>query len=116
MQIERRKFIRFDVPLDMEFKPLKDRSEYLPGITINFSREGFCFETESRDLRMNEVLELKVKLPNKDMFTPVVGEIVWKKQLKDKYLAGIQLEDMDKEAKSEILDHAYNIWLEKTRH
>ncbi|MDH4027583.1 MAG: PilZ domain-containing protein [Nitrospirota bacterium] len=115
MLTERRKYIRFDIPLDMEFKLLNGPAEYYPGMTVNFSREGFCFETDKPDLKLNEILELKVKHPAKEMYVPIVGEIVWKKQTSTKHVAGIHFEDIDREAKSEILDHAYNIWLEKSR-
>jgi hypothetical protein len=58
-------------------------------------------------------MELQVKHPCKDFFVPASGNIVWKQQLgDDKWLLGLDILDMDKEAKSEILDFAYDIWLE----
>ncbi len=109
---ERRKFIRFSIPLAMEFKLLSASDAYYPGRTINFSREGFCFETDIPHLKLNEVLDLNIKHPDNESYIPVQGEIVWLEQANNKHFAGIQLKEMDKIAKSEILDRAYAIWVE----
>jgi hypothetical protein len=112
MSIERRKFIRFEVPLDVTFKHA-DSAHYSSGITKNFSRYGCCIESVRTDLLLNDNLELQVKHPHKDILVPVSGIIVWKQQLSDdKCLLGVDILDMNKEAKSEILDFAYDIWLE----
>jgi c-di-GMP-binding flagellar brake protein YcgR len=113
MSIERRKFIRFEIPLDVIFKPSDNSSSYSSGITKNFSRSGCCIESGSTDLSLSDNMDLQVKHPCKDFFVPASGNIVWKQQLgDDKWLLGLDILDMDKEAKSEILDSAYDIWLE----
>ena len=113
MSIERRKFIRFEVPLDVTFKHLDDSTHYSFGITKNFSRYGCCIESVRTDLSLNDNMELQVKHPHKDIFVRAAGIIVWKQQLgDDKCLLGVDIHDMNKEAKSEILDFAYDIWLE----
>ena len=116
MMHERRKFIRFNVPLDVEFRPLEDTADYSPGTTTNFSREGFCFETLDPHLKLNQILELNIKHPFNQSFVPAQGEIVWMEQAKDKRYAGVLLKEIDKAAKSEILDYAYDIWLEDIQH
>ena len=115
MDSERRKFKRFNIPLNVEFKSGRETREYSSGTIINFSRDGFCFESEDVDLKLEGSIELKVKHPYKDIFIPVTGDIVWNEHLETKYLAGIKVAEMDKEAKSEILEYAYDIWLEKKR-
>lgn len=113
MSIERRKFIRFEIPLDVIFKPSDNSASYSSGITKNFSRSGCCIESGSAHLSLSDNLELKVKHPSKDVFVTASGNIVWKQQLgDDKWLLGLDILDMDKAAKSEILDFAYDIWLE----
>jgi c-di-GMP-binding flagellar brake protein YcgR len=113
MSIERRKFIRFEIPLDVIFKPSDNSATYSSGITKNFSRSGCCIESGSTDLSLTDNMDLQVKHPSKDFFVPASGTIVWKQQLgDDKWLLGLDILDIDKEAKSEILDFAYDIWLE----
>jgi hypothetical protein len=115
MPDERRDFNRFDVSLDVSFKPTKGSDEYFAGVTKNFSRKGLCFESESFDLELNSPMELKVKLPDQDTFVPVMGKVAWKRPVEDKYLVGIEVKEIDMEAKSRILNHAYDIWVEKNR-
>lgn len=115
MVFERRRFKRFDVPLDVKFKLFENPSEYLSGITKNFSREGLCFESPDIDPELFKPVELKVKLPNRDTFTHVLGDLVWKEQLKNTCLAGIKFRVIEKECKSEILDFAYDLWVAKNQ-
>jgi len=113
MSIERRKFIRFEVPLDVTLKNSDSNAHYSFGIIKNFSRYGCCIESVKTDLSLNDNLELQVKHPHKDVLVPASGIIVWKQQLSnDKCLLGIDIRDMNKEAKSEIMDFAYDIWVE----
>lgn len=112
MSIERRKFIRFDIPLDVIFKS-SGEAPYSNGITKNFSRYGCCIESKSTDLTLRDNLELQVKHPRKDIFIPASANIVWKQQVaNDNLLLGVTFLEIDKEAKSEILDFAYDMWLE----
>lgn len=104
MTNEKRKFTRFDIPVIIQFKPAKESSEYSWGLTKNLSCEGFSFEALNLDFEPEETLELKLKFPQRGTFISVLGDIVWKRQVSDKYWAGIKLKDMDKEAKSEFLE------------
>ena len=111
---DRRKSLRFNIPLHVKFKPSKEPLEkYALGTTINFSRRGFCFETQDIFLEPEETFELKVMLPLENAFVPVIGEIAWKKQAATKCMVGIKLIEMNKEAKWEILDYGYMLWLSK---
>ncbi len=115
MSKERRRFIRYDIPLDIEFKLLDDTSEYSSGVTTNFSRSGICFETSHNTAHLNEVFNFKIRVPDSDEFTSAVGDLVWKQDLDNKYLYGAKLMSMETDAKSVILENAYNIWLDKMR-
>jgi c-di-GMP-binding flagellar brake protein YcgR len=111
MSIERRKFIRFEIPLDVIFKP-SEEAPYSAGIIRNFSRYGCCIESQCTASDGWDKMELQVKHPGKNILVSASGNIVWKRQLgNDKWLLGVDIIDMDKEAKSEILDFAYDIWL-----
>lgn len=112
MYEEKRKFMRFDIPLDVIFKPSTDSDFHTKGTTVNFSRSGLCFQAEKLDFRPNDSIELKVRLPKKDDYISVTGSLAWKEQLDDSScLAGIKFREIDNEAKSVILDYAYETWL-----
>jgi len=91
---EKRRFARFDIPLILEFEPTK--GNYSQGLTRNFSYEGFSFESQDSDFAAKENLEFKLKFPQEGTFVSVLGDVVWKKQVKDKCLAGVRLREMDK--------------------
>ena len=115
MMSERRKFMRFDVSLDVAFKISNGSEKYFTGVTKNFSRNGLCFESDMFGPALKTPMELSVKLPGQDKFVSVSGNVAWEEQFKDKCWIGIELEEMNKEAKSRILDYAYDLWVEENK-
>ena len=115
MMSERRKFRRFDVSLDVAFKVSNGSQAFFTGITKNVSRSGLCFESHAFDPALKEGMELKVKLPGRDTYALVKGMIAWKEQMKDACWVGIEFKEIDKEAKGQILEYAYDLWVEKNR-
>jgi len=104
--------MRFDIPLDIEFKTSIDTNSHYKGMTVNFSRTGLCFETNEHDCTMSNLMELKVKMPEKDDYISVTGDLAWKAKADDAgCIVGISFTKIDNEAKSEILNHAYDAWL-----
>lgn len=116
MKIEdRRKYIRYDIPLEIKLRVMDDPSEYSQGIIRNVSRSGLCFASKNMAPELREVLELQVKLPDEDLFVSAIGDIRWKQHLENEALFGVNLMAMDAKAKSVILDTAYNRWLNNMR-
>jgi hypothetical protein len=74
-----------------------------------------CFESLTDSFALNTPMELELKLPYNDSYTPVYGNVAWKEQLEDKCLIGIEFTDINKEAKVQILDYAYDRWVEKNK-
>jgi hypothetical protein len=112
----KRKFIRFNMPLEVKFKNIKEK-RYIFGVTTNFSRKGFCFVSDSLfHIDAHELLELRVKLPRGDEFVSVLGDVIWTNHNKNKSTAGIMLRAMDREAKWEILEYGYNLWMNGMKH
>ena len=112
---EKRSFKRFDIPLDVEFKISNSSDKFLTGKTINFSRTGLCLESNAIAPNIKDVTEIKIKLPEKETYTTAVCDVAWQKRVDDKCLMGIKLMAMDKEAKNEILQYAYDQWLIQMR-
>ena len=113
--IERRKFMRFDVPLGLKFKSRDAVSSSSSGTTINFSRHGFCFESEGAALPSFVDVEFELQIPGKDSFVPIKGYVVWSRTDESKFMAGVQIREMNREAKSDILEYCYDTWLETVR-
>ena len=112
---DRRKFIRYDIPLEVEFKTIDSVSDYFLGITNNFSRSGLCFISNSKASQLRDAIDLRIKLPDSNRNISVLGDIVWKNEMEDKGMYGIKLMAMEAEAKSIILENAYNRWIDKMR-
>ena len=115
MVSERRKFRRFDVSLDVAFKAAKGSQAYFAGMTKNISRNGLCLESRTFAPALKESMELRVKLPGRDTYALVRGTIAWKEQMKDACWFGIEFKEIDNEAKGQILEYAYDLWVEKNR-
>ena len=101
---DKRKFMRFSVPLVLEFKPTQGSSEYSWGLTRNFSYEGFCFESQSMDFELRKDLEFKLNIPRSYTPVSVIGNVVWIKQHEDNCLAGVKFKETDKKVKSNLLE------------
>jgi len=111
MVVERRKFRRFKAPLDTQITLPESPSKHASGIVRDFSREGLCIESQNLDMNVNAAIELMVRHPRKDTLIQILGDIKWSEQTGKNCLAGIKIKEMDKEAKGDILDYAYTLWV-----
>ncbi len=110
---DRRRYMRFDIPLDVEYATSDSKSIYRKGTTSNFSREGLGLVSSDYDFENNTSLELKVKHPRQENAISAMADIVWKTKLGDSWYAGLKIREIDKEAKMDILDIAYDEWVQK---
>ena len=110
----KREFLRFDVPISVEFK-LQGSTEdkYLLGELKDFSRKGLSFVSQRFDAKSSQDLELKLKLPGKDVIVSCRGEIAWKKDVENNVVVGMRIKDMDAAEKGEVLEYVYNKWVER---
>jgi hypothetical protein len=108
-----RSFIRFETPLDVMFRPLKGAARYSIGLTNNFSRKGFSFESADFDISLEKVLEFKIELPGRDRFISGLGDIAWSKKSEAKSFVGVRIRKMHKESQWDILDYCYDFWIRR---
>jgi len=109
----RRNLMRLDVHLDMMVHPGKDiLHTYIIGVTINFCRGGFSFISENFNFTSQGPVEFKIKLPYKNKYTSISGDVVWKTQVRDRCLSGVKIRNLNEEVKRDILDYSYSRWLE----
>ncbi len=113
MSEDRRKFLRFNIALSVEFKPLEAAGSYVSGMVKDFSREGLSFISQYLNDAPKGTLELRVQHPRKDSFVPILGDVVWNKRNGDEDIAGIKFKVINAESKGEILNNAYDIWVEE---
>jgi c-di-GMP-binding flagellar brake protein YcgR len=111
---EKRKFLRFEclVPVDhikIEGKNRKAKKAAL----FDISREGLrlTLDLDFSFNRGNDV-DFKVNIPEKKISSTVTGEVIWSKPKGKKLELGLKIKNMDKAAKSELLDLGYSRWRE----
>lgn len=106
---ERRKFLRFDIHIQGELK-LEGGNKLSSMSVVNFSRGGLKILTTGQNLFKDNVVNLKICLPNKTKLILARGKVMWLKAFGGESEIGIKLEQMDRVDKSKVLDYAYKIW------
>ncbi len=102
MTNDRREFKRFETLLIVDIQSHSEPSSFFFGITKNLSFEGFIFESQNFNLKPGDILEFKLRHPKKDLSLTAVGEMIWGKETKYEYLAGVKFRRMNEELKSKI--------------
>ncbi len=112
---EKRRFLRFDAPINLEFKVYSKGEDYSKGTMVNFSRQGLSFIAPEAELSLNQEVDVRFKIPNREVIVTCRGEVVWEKKEEGKMRIGIRVKEMDPYAKGEILEYAYNNWVLQMR-
>ncbi|HEC69300.1 MAG TPA: PilZ domain-containing protein [Candidatus Omnitrophica bacterium] len=110
---ERRKFIRFDIPLKAEVVIKANIDSLQEGVTKDFSREGLRLILHNFSLGEEADIKLKIYIPGRKEPVEVKGQVAWSRANDANWEVGIKIKEIDKEAKSEILDYVYKAWREK---
>ena len=108
----RRKFLRFDFVSDVEFR---SEGDTFSGITKNVSRDGISFILQSCNLDVGTPLQFQMQNPQEKATIKAFADIAWKTQIDDECHLGLRFKDINKIDKSDILDVAYDNWLENSR-
>lgn len=104
MSTDRRQFRRFETLLIVEITPHDERSSYFLGITKNVSLEGFIFESQNYDLQKGDILEFRLKHPKNGLSVPVLGEIIWNREMRFECYSGVRFHKFDNASKSRVFE------------
>lgn len=110
--IERRKYMRFEVAVDIEYM-VPGNGIPIEGIAVtkDLSREGMKVVLNRRLVAGTE-LEVKLRLPGDAAPIYAKGDIVWIDKT-DEPSAGIKFIQMSPFDRNRILEHVYREWVEK---
>jgi len=112
---ERRKFPRSQCILPAEIIKSEGKRNLIERVSArDFSREGLKLIINF-NLNPSFILESKLYIPEKKLFTWLSGEIIWNKYVDNKLEVGLKIKMMDEEPKGEILDWVFPRWLEIER-
>jgi hypothetical protein len=112
---DKRKFMRFDMPLNVQMGNTADAANSLCATTKDFSREGLSVYAHNFNYEPNDTLQLKMEVPLRQDMAELVGQVMWKKQVEGGWHAGLKFCQINKETKMDILEFAYDEWLNKLR-
>lgn len=106
MPESRRKFRRFKVPLGVSFRPTYGARDYFTGTAVNLSCEGLGLDAHDFRFFVYENLELHIEVPGSRDSVSLIGDVLWKKQIGKRCLAGIKFkiesESMQKDTVGKI--------------
>jgi hypothetical protein len=112
---EKRKFLRFECLLPVDLVKVDGKDHISKKIEAHdFSREGIKLSINF-NIEMGTNMEVNLHIPEKKLSVPVRGEIIWVKSVDNKLEAGLRIQNMDNELKSEILNWIFPKWLEKKK-
>lgn len=81
----------------------------------NFSPEGLRLVVKFVDPVPGSKAKLVLQIPEKKLITPVSGEVMWSKYTENMLDAGIKIDQIDAEAREEILAWIFPYWREKEK-
>lgn len=109
---ERRKYVRLNIPLEINYSIQGKGGQWRKTITKNISPNGARFSIEEA-LSKGAVLELKIKIPPEDKSIPVKAKIVWiEKDLGQEgnvYDTGLEFVQFSEEDKAAFFQYFYNL-------
>jgi len=113
MSEEKRKSIRSQCVLPIEVVKIEGKDNLIVRTTAHdFSDDGLKL-TVNVNINPGSVMELKLYVPEKKLFTLLSGEITRVKSVDNKLEVGLKIKEMDERLKKEILDWVSPGWLKE---
>lgn len=114
--IERRRYIRLQTPIPVTYTVPATGNVYKT-VTKDISADGLRLESKAKDVKVSDIVELKLDIPGTHNPVHAKGKIVWKKKLSledsSPYDIGIELTEIEEDNKNTFLkflcDLLYNL-------
>ena len=108
MSNTKRKFNRFNFSVDVECWANDD---LFSGMTKDVSRNGMSLVSQSCSVEVGSLLQFQMQHPRSEATIEANGEIAWKRRKGNEWHLGLRFKDINKVNKAEILDAAYDSWI-----
>lgn len=112
---EKRKFVRLDTRVKVEYHIIELSETELKSFTKNLSQGGICLFLDSL-VRKDTLLELKLFLPEQTEPIQTTGKIVWidsfklgNKDAQEQYEAGIEFINISDEDRKKIAKYVFTM-------
>jgi hypothetical protein len=101
---DKRKFERFDFSVVTKIGRTGKSPQHSLGLTKNFSQEGLSIETQDFDFIPNDNLKLELSPPKGGSKIPLMGNVVWKRQIENLNVAGIKFIFQNKKSQNKTME------------
>lgn len=107
---ERRKYLRFNAPVEMEFKTLTLNPIFGKALAKDLSREGIRFGLKG-EVPIGTPVELRLSVPGDNLPVFATGKVAWADGLD----AGVRLTKISNDDRARVLEYVYREWLKTSR-
>ena len=107
---QRRKFLRFEAPLDPEYRTLTLNPIFGKSLAKDLSREGVRLGVK-QSLPTGTPIEICLNVPGDNLPVFATGKVAWADGLE----AGIRLTKMSQTDRTRVLEYVYREWLKASK-
>lgn len=103
---ERRKYLRFNTPLDIEYRTLTLNPIFGKALAKDLSREGVRFDLK-QTVPVGTAVEICMNVPGDNLPVFATGKVAWADGLD----AGVKLTKISHNDRARVLEFVYKEWL-----
>ena len=103
---ERRRFMRFDLPLDLEYRTLTLNPIFGKALAKDLSKDGVRLNLKQA-VPMGTPVEICLNVPGDNLPVFATGKVTWADGLE----AGIRFTKIDNTDRARVLEYVYREWL-----
>ncbi len=107
---DRRRFMRFQTPVDLEFRTLTLNPIFGKSLAKDLSREGMRVGLK-QSIPTGTPIEVCVNVPGDNLPVFATGRVAWADGLE----AGIRLTKISQNDRMRVLEYVYREWLKSTK-
>ena len=107
---ERRKFMRFNAPVDLEYRTLTLNPIFGKALAKDLSREGVRLGLK-QDIPAGTPIELCMNVPGDNLPVFASGKVAWADGLQ----AGVKLTKISQNDRTRVLEYVYREWLKSAK-
>ena len=107
---EQRKYMRFNTPLDIEYRTLTLNPIFGKALAKDLSREGVRVGAKHH-LAVGTPVEICMNVPGDNLPVFATGKVAWA----DGFDAGVKLTKISSADRARVLEYVYKEWLKNTK-
>ena len=103
---ERRRFMRFEAPLELEYRTLTLNPIFGKALAKDLSREGLRLDAKHK-IASGTLIEICMNVPGDNLPVFAAGKVAWA----DGFDAGVRLTKISHLDRTRVLEYVYKEWL-----